>query len=133
MQMFNLRTLLFGVIFGLLDAVGLPVVKAVSSNLISAKWMIIPFLLYASSPFIFLRGLAGETLTILNLVWDLTSDLTITIIGLFFFGESIGYTKALGVCFSFIALFLMTYESVDLERGIEGGVRRVREALNFKH
>ena len=130
--MFNLRTLLFGVGFGLLDATGLPTIKAVSEGMLSFKWMVVPFLLYASSPFIFLKGLASESLTILNLVWDLSSDLIITIIGLFFFGETIGYTKGLGVCLSFIALFLMTYESVELERGIEGGVRRMQEALNFK-
>ena len=130
--MFNLRTLLFGVGFGLLDAIGLPTIKAVSEGMLSFKWMVVPFLLYASSPFIFLKGLASESLAILNLVWDLSSDLIITIIGLFFFGETIGYTKGLGVCLSFIALFLMSYESVALERGIEGGVRRMREALNFK-
>ena len=130
--MFNLRTLLFGVIFGLLDATGLPVVKAVSNGMLSIKWMILPFLLYASSPFIFLKGLQGETLTILNLVWDLSSDLIITVIGLFFFGETIGYTKALGVCLSFVSLFLMSYESEAFENALAGGMRRVKEAFTFK-
>ena len=130
--MFNLRTLFYGVVFGLLDAIGLPTIKAVSTGGLSFKWMVLPFVLYASSPFILLKGLAGETLTILNLIWDLSSDLIITIIGLFFFGETIGYTKGLGVCLSFVALFLMSYESVMLEKTLEGGVRRVAETFNLK-
>ena len=107
-KMLNLRTLLFGLMFGLLDAVSLPVIKAVSVGGVSFGWMIVPFLLYAASPFLFLTGLRGETLTILNLVWDLSSDVIITIIGLAFFRESISSTKLLGVCMSFVALFLMT-------------------------
>ncbi len=66
--MLNTRTLTFGLIFGLLDAIGLPIVKAVSKHSLSLPWMVIPLVLYASSPFIFLTGLEGETLTILNLV-----------------------------------------------------------------
>lgn len=129
--MLNVQTLMFGLIFGLLDGIGLPTIKAVSTGMLSPKWMTVPFLLYAASPFLFLEGLRGETLTILNLVWDLSSDVIITIIGLFFFGETIGYTKGLGVLFSFVALFLMSYESHTLENTLAGGVRSVKEALNF--
>jgi len=86
---------------------------------------VVPFLLYAASPFLFLEGLKGETLTILNLIWDLSSDLIITLIGLFFFHESLSYTKTLGVLFSFMALFLLSYESEPLEHLLGGGMRRL--------
>jgi drug/metabolite transporter (DMT)-like permease len=92
----------------------------------------VPFLLYAAAPFIFLLALKGETLTIMNLVWDLSSDLIVTFIGLVLFGETIGYTKALGVCISFIALFLMSYESEAFESVLAGGVRRVKESFRGK-
>jgi multidrug transporter EmrE-like cation transporter len=130
--MLNLRTLAFGLGFGLLDGLSLPVIKSVSSGFLNMKWMIVPFLLYAASPFIFLVGLKGETLTILNLVWDLTSDLVVTFIGLVFFGEKIGYTKGLGVCLSFLSLFLMSYESEAFESALAGGMRRVSEAFQIK-
>jgi hypothetical protein len=107
--MFNWRTLLFGLLFGTIDAITLPIIKGVSTGW-PFKLMIIPFLLYASTPFIFLRGLAGESLVILNLVWDLFSDVVVTIIGLFIFAETIPTTKLVGVGLSFISLFLMTYE-----------------------
>lgn len=108
--MLNYRTLAFGLAFGLLDAIALPIVKGVSIGW-NPMYMLVPFLMYAASPFIFLWGLkGGETLTILNLVWDLTSDITITLIGLYFFKERLPPLKKLGVLFSFIGLFLMSYE-----------------------
>jgi drug/metabolite transporter (DMT)-like permease len=107
--MLNYRTLLFGLILGSIDAIVLPITKAVHNGL--NPWaMLIPVVVYASTPLIFLTGLASETLSIMNLVWDLTSTVIITLIGVFFFREQLPPLKLLGVFFSFIALFFMTYE-----------------------
>lgn len=107
---FNWRTISYGLGFGALDATALPVVKAVSKGAHPA-WMIVPVLLYGASPFLLLSALRQETLTIMNLVWDLTSDLIVTFIGLIVFGETISPVKGLGVATSFIALTLMSYEN----------------------
>jgi multidrug transporter EmrE-like cation transporter len=107
--MFTWRTIAFGILFGLLDSIALPVVKGVSIGWDPA-WMTIPIALYATSPIIFLKALEKETLTIMNLVWDLTSDLVVTVIGLFVFAEKITPLKMLGVCLSFVSLFLMSYD-----------------------
>lgn len=107
--MINWRTLGFGVGFGLLDSIALPIIKTVHNGA-SLSWMLLPVLLYAASPFIFLKALETETLTIMNLVWDLTSDLVVTFIGLIIFAERITPVKMLGIFFSFIALVLMTYD-----------------------
>jgi multidrug transporter EmrE-like cation transporter len=124
--MLNTRTLGLGLLFGALDAIVLPTVKSVSSGLLSFKWMAFAALLYGLAPFLFLQGLKGETLTILNLVWDLTSGIIITVIGLFYFAESLSYTKILGVIFSFVALFFMAFESQPFENVLEGGVRKIK-------
>jgi multidrug transporter EmrE-like cation transporter len=108
--MLNWRTLAYGLGFGLLDATALPIVKGVSTGWDPA-WMIIPTLMYAAAPSILLTALREETLTIMNLVWDLSSDLTVTIIGLLVFAEKISPIKMLGVVVSFIGLILMTWES----------------------
>lgn len=108
-QMLRWRTLLFGLLFGALDSIALPVIKGVSIGW-NPLYMAIPLVLYAASPFVFLKALSGESLTIMNLVWDLTSDVIVTLIGLFVFREYITPTKLLGVFFSFVSLFLMTYE-----------------------
>ena len=130
--MLNLRTLLFGLIFGLLDAVCLPLIKSVSIGTWKPIWMAVPLLLYGASPFLFLYGLKGETLTILNLVWDLSSDVIITLIGLLIFAEKISSIKMLGVCFSFVALFLMAYEGDGFEEYLDGNFSRIQGFLGFK-
>lgn len=106
----NTRTLGFGLGFGLMDAVALPIVKGVSQGWDPA-WMMIPAILYAGSPFLFLAALRQETLTIMNLVWDLTSDLVVSIIGLFVFKETISPIKFIGISVSLIGLLLMSWES----------------------
>jgi drug/metabolite transporter (DMT)-like permease len=107
--MINWRTLGFGATFGIMDSIALPTIKAISKGH-SMWWMIVPVLLYGASPFLFLKALEQETLTIMNLAWDLSSDLIVTFIGLFIFAETISPTKMLGVLFSFVGLFLMSYE-----------------------
>ena len=122
--MLNWRTLAYGLGFGLLDATALPIVKGVSTGWDPA-WMIIPTLMYAATPSILLTALREETLTIMNLVWDLTSDITVTIVGLVVFAEKISPIKMLGVFVSFIGLTLMTWESV----AVNGFLSRNFEAL----
>jgi multidrug transporter EmrE-like cation transporter len=127
--MFNMRTLGFGLLFGFMDVIALSITKSVSLGL-NSLWMIVPLIAYAANPFIFLTALRKESLIIMNLVWDLTSDLLITFIGLFIFAESISPMKMLGVLFSFVGLFLMTYESSAVNEFLERNYTFVRESLS---
>lgn len=108
--MFNYRTLFYAMIFGLMDCITLPIIKGVSIGW-KPFFMIIPVLINAISPFVFLKGLEKESLTVLNLVWDLASDVVVTIIGLYLFSEKLNIYKLAGVMLSFVSLILMTYGS----------------------
>ena len=130
--MFRIRTLLFGLLFGILDALCLPIVKSVSIGTLAPAMMLVPVILYGASPLIFLKGLQGETLTILNLVWDLTSDVVVTLIGLLVFAEQISSVKKIGVLLSFVSLFLMTYEGDGISEAIDSNIAKIRGALGFK-
>ena len=105
---FNLRSLGFGLALALMDSVSFPFVKNVSLGL-NPMWMIVPTILYSFSPQILLQALKTESLVIMNLLWDLLSDILITVICLFFFKETLSPMKILGVCLSFVSIFLMTY------------------------
>jgi multidrug transporter EmrE-like cation transporter len=124
----NWRTIGFGLGFGAIDSIALPIVKGVSLGWDPA-WMVIPAVLYAGSPFLFLTALRQETLTIMNLVWDLTSDLVVTFIGLVIFAETISPTKALGVALSFLGLILMSWESHTVNEFLSHNFTAVKEAL----
>lgn len=124
----NWRTIGFGLGFGLLDSIALPIVKGVSTGWDPA-WMVVPAILYAGSPFLFLTALRQETLTIMNLVWDLTSDLVVTFIGLVIFAETISPIKALGVGVSMIGLMLMSWESHTVNEFLGRNFTAVKEVF----
>ncbi len=126
--MFHWRTILFGLTFGILDSIALPIVKGVSIGWNKA-WIAVPMIIYASTPLILLQALSGETLTIMNLVWDLTSDLLVTFVGLFFFLEKISPVRMVGVALSFLSLSLMAYEGDGWNDYIRSNVGRVQKFI----
>lgn len=107
--MFNLDALRHGLSMAALDVTALPIVKYVSMGL-DPMWMIIPMCLYAYAPIVLLKSLKHETLTVMNLLWDVMSDVLVTCVGLFYFGEKISWTKLCGVILSIISIGLLTYE-----------------------
>lgn len=107
---FNFIPLLFGGLLAMIDAVALPILKGVKTEN-WPRWLLgIPIGLYALNPLIFFNALGSETLTIMNLIWDLMSDVIVTLIGILFFKEVIPMTKRVGIVLSFISLILMSYE-----------------------
>jgi drug/metabolite transporter (DMT)-like permease len=49
-------------------------------------------------------------MTVMNILWDLSSDIIVTFIGIFILGEKIGFRKSIGIVLSFIAIYLFTFE-----------------------
>jgi multidrug transporter EmrE-like cation transporter len=103
----------FGFMMALLDVFMLSIVKTVSLNSRLLKWMIVPTLVYAIQPWIFLQSLGFESLIIMNLLWDVISDVLVTLVGLIFFKESIGIYKLFGVILSLISITLMSLDDGD--------------------
>jgi|LauGreSuBDMM15SN_2_FD.fasta_scaffold09928_1 multidrug transporter EmrE-like cation transporter len=107
--MFNTESLRYGLGMAALDVTTFPIVKYVSMGL-DPVWMIIPMFLYAFEPLILLKSLTHESLTVMNIMWDLMSVVLVTCMGLFYFNEKISLTKICGVILSIISIGLLTYE-----------------------
>jgi len=96
-----------------IDAIVLAMIKLYSIGKIKTLYfMILASIVYAFQPWIFLRSLKHESMTVMNLFWDLSSDIIVTIIGLFIFGEELNIYKKIGIFFAFIALAFMSYEEI---------------------
>lgn len=106
----NTIPLKFGFMMATIDVFMLSIIKKVSLNSKLLRWMVIPTLIYALQPWIFLQSLQYESLIIMNLLWDLISDILVTLTGLIFFKESIGPYKLIGVILSFISITLMSLD-----------------------
>ena len=108
--MFQWSTILYGILLASMDVIMMPITKMVSRGTLSLGWMAFATLVYALDPWIFLQSLKGETMTIMNMVWNMASNIVITYTGLVLFGEKISIVKSIGIALSFISILLMTYE-----------------------
>ena len=114
LQQFNLNALGWGGIMALIDAFILSALKATDIGWI--KWrgiFIVSMLVYSFQPILFYLSLRGNGLTIMNLLWDVMSDVLVTAIGLFYFSEKLSRTKQFGVLLSFISIVLLTWKDGD--------------------
>ena len=111
---FSMLPIFFGTVMALLDIVMMGTVKMVSQGTLS-RGAGIPLSvgLYALEPLIFLKALNYEGMVVTNLVWNLMSNVIVTLQGIFFFGESIKGLRWLGICMSLFSLCLMAYTDND--------------------
>lgn len=107
---FSMLPIFFGTILACLDITMMGTVKMVSQGSIAAT----PSLAfsmgsYAIVPLIFLKAMNYEGMVATNLVWNLMSNVIVTLQGVFIFGESIKGLRWLGIAMSFFALVLLAY------------------------
>jgi multidrug transporter EmrE-like cation transporter len=92
----------------------LGILKAINLGWVSKSLIFLPTLIYAMQPWVFLTSLDYESLTVMNLLWDVISDVLVTMEGLFFFQEKVSRTKMLGVGLSLISVFLLSWNGPEL-------------------
>jgi len=107
---FSILPIVFGVSMAMLDVLMMSLAKYSSRGQISYGIALpIATVLYSLEPYIFFKSLKYESLTAMNLIWDLTSDILVTILGVFWFGESIKSLRWLAVLFAIFSLGLFAY------------------------
>lgn len=93
----------------LLDSLSLPLVKYVYDGEYSKWYLVLPVLLFALQPIMVYFSLSKLTLTSVNIIWDLMSDVFVTFIGLWYFREKLFLSSKIGLLFAFIAIFFFSY------------------------
>jgi hypothetical protein len=107
---FDMLPVFLGTMMAFLDVVMMTSTKLVSKGQIGSWWgMPLAVAAYAFEPIIFRKSLDYEGMVVMNLMWDLTSDVIITILGFVVFNEKVNRYKFLGVCLSMVSVMLMAY------------------------
>ena len=107
---FSFLPVFLGVLMASLDVVMMSLGKLASKGKIPfGSALGFATLAYSLEPYIFFKSLKYESLTAMNLIWDLTSDVIVTILGVFYFGESIKGLRWLAVLFALFSLALFSY------------------------
>ena len=105
---FESGPLIYGTYMATVDVFMLGILKAINLGWISKSLIFLPTFIYAMQPWIFLKSLEFESMTVMNLLWDVISDVLVTGTGLYFFKEKLSRTKMLGVGLSLISIMLMS-------------------------
>lgn len=107
---FNTLPIFFGTVMALIDIFMMSMVKMVSNKTLSSGVGIpLSVGLYALEPLVFLKAMKYEGMIVTNLVWNLMSDIIVTLQGIFIFGESIKGLRWVAICMSIVSLALMAY------------------------
>lgn len=107
---FNLLPILFGAMMATVDIVMMSTAKMTSTGQLStAVGLPISMALYAVQPIVFLRAMKYEGMVVTNLVWNLMSDVVVTLNGVLLFGESIKGLRWVGIGMSLVALTIFAY------------------------
>lgn len=110
MGRFSLLPIFFGTMMATFDVIMMSLAKlSAKGKLPYGTALPLATLIYSVEPYIFFKSLNYESLTTMNLIWDLSSDVIVTLVGIFYFGESIKGLRWLAVLFSVFSLALFAY------------------------
>ena len=114
--MFNLIPIAIATSMASIDTIVFTGLKKYDMGTITWRGIVpIAMLIYSLQPYIFLQALQHESMTVMNILWDVISDIMVTIVGLFYFKEQISSLKQVGLMFAFIAIVLMSYDELSSE------------------
>ena len=102
---------LFATYLASIDSVVLPILKAKKLGMITGTWMFpLAALIYSIQPLIFYQSLSIESMTVMNIMWDVISDILVSVVGIFVFNEYLSPTQLCGLVLSVIGLVLLGYK-----------------------
>ena len=105
----NLTPLYYGSYLAIVDVFALGIIKSINLGKLAKSFIVIPTLMYAIQPHVFLASMKYESMTVMNLMWDVISDVLVSASGIFFFKEKISQMKMMGVGFAIMAIVLLSW------------------------
>ena len=110
---FNTLPIVFGTLMAFIDIFMMSSVKMIHTGQLSSVIGVpLSVGLYSLEPLIFLKAMKYEGMVVTNLVWNLMSDIVVTLQGILIFGETIKGLRWVGICMSLFSLALMSYTDV---------------------
>jgi multidrug transporter EmrE-like cation transporter len=107
---FDLLPIVFGLVMALIDITMMGTLKFVDQGKLAYNiGFPIATLLYAFEPYVFLKAMAHSNMLTTNLIWNLASNILVTLAGVFFFKEKIKGLKWLAIGLSLFSLGIFAY------------------------
>ena len=109
----SLNGLFVGLLLAINDVISFGITKNIYLKKTKFYWIIIPVILYGLQIFIFYYGLHHTSMSISNITWNLISNVLVTLIGIYYFGEKINSLKTIALGFAFISIILFGIEGIQ--------------------
>lgn len=109
---FGIYGLLVAFLLALNDVISFGIAKLTYLKIYSINWLAIPIILYGLQLPIFYYGLNFSSMKILNISWNLISNILVSLIGFFIFKEKITNIEIVGFIFAFLSIACFTYDDV---------------------
>jgi drug/metabolite transporter (DMT)-like permease len=107
---FSFLPIFLGSLMASLDIVMMSSAKMIHEGTLSATiGVAFAVLVYTLEPLLFIKAMNYEGMVVMNLTWDLLSDIVVTLQGVLVFGETINPLRWIGVFTAFIALAIFAY------------------------
>jgi hypothetical protein len=107
---FSMLPIFFGTVMAIIDIFMMGSVKMIHNRTLPATYGIpLSIGLYSLEPLVFLKAMNYEGMVVTNLVWNLMSNVIVTLQGVLIFGESIKGLRWIGILMSIISLTLLAY------------------------
>ena len=107
---FNTLPIFFGTLMAIVDIFMMSSVKMINQATIPYSWGVpLSISFYALQPLIFLKAMNYEGMVVTNLVWNLVSNIVITLQGVLIFGESIKGLRWVGIAMAVVSLGFLAY------------------------
>ena len=107
---FDLLPIFFGLVMALIDITMMGTLKFVDQGKLAYNiGFPIATLLYAFEPYVFLKAMSHSNMLTTNLIWNLASNILVTLAGVFFFKEKIKGLKWLAIGLSLFSLGIFAY------------------------
>jgi len=97
-------------ILSLIGTVSLIVIKKIDSKMISNQWIIIPIVISIITIFLTFIGLKYTSLTVLNMQWNVMSNVIVTLAGILYFNEVHSTYEIIGLTLGFISIMILSIE-----------------------
>ena len=97
-----------GLFLAFVDIISMGTLKEINLGLMNKYWLPFICILYGYQMLIFNYGLKITSMSVLNLSWNLFSNIVITSLGVFYFKENISNLEQYGIFFGLFSLFLFS-------------------------
>ena len=105
----NYMSVLFASLMTVVDISAFGIVKEITLKGLNPYFLDISMILYSIQPFIIWNSLSYQSLSVMNIMWNIISSISIAILGLVYFNERLAHRELLGVILGFACIYLFSF------------------------